>query len=648
MNMIERLIEALKDNEKFVSQGKLLKNKIIESGLQIDPEMIGLIYKDEELKKHFFKNIGEITIFDKDKFMRFVSNKEFLPDSFTAFSNQVGLGVGSSFVVKNKDVVLNFPFKECILMGGQTKHETKRKEIFWNQVLAPDQIDFLLKEKVFINFKRITVDGAEEIEKIEEQDSLIIKGNNLLVLNSLKKKFAGKVKLIYIDPPYNTGSDGFEYNDNFNHSTYLTFMKNRLEVSTKMLDKDKGVIAVQCSFHEYAYLKVLMDEIYGRKNHKCTFNIRVRHEDRILTGDKEFNDVIEYILFYSKNDNYKFPTREEAKEDDDYIYQIKELKKGDIITLNGKQVEVFTPDKYKMTKVSASSKNFKTISVRGSLREKNSSGRFYVKYLEKLIGTYAPLTLFKVPDMGDDIYAHRYFHLPKEGNKNGTYLQGKPTKSDITKLPYANFYDFEKEYNIVAKEGGVDFRNGKKPEKLIKFIIELFTDKKDLVLDYHLGSGTTAAVAHKLNRRYIGIEQMDYIETVSMVRLQNVINGEQTGISELVDWEGGGSFVYMELKELNKKYETAIETYTTKTQSNAIFKEIIADAILNYKVDLAKIKEMEEFLKHASKEDTQKLLLSLLDPNFGYLNYSEMNDVTYLIPESERKINKDFYEKGGI
>ena len=147
---------------------------------------------------------------------------------------------------------------------------TKRKEIFFNQVLAQDEIDRLFDPKALTNWKRFTKDGGQKVTELKRdedgtlKENLIIKGNNLLALHSLKHQFAGKVKLIYIDPPYNTGNDGFKYNDKFNHSTWLTFMKNRLEVARQLL-RDDGVIFVQCDDNEQAYLKVLMDEVFGRE-----------------------------------------------------------------------------------------------------------------------------------------------------------------------------------------------------------------------------------------------------------------------------------------------------------------------------------------------------------------------------------------------
>lgn len=652
MKLLEKLVSVLGQKAEFVIDGQLLKNKIVESALKADGEMLALLAADEKLKSVFFKDIGSgMLVFDKDKLIKFVSSKEFLPDSYTAFKNKIGLFSDGEYLKADKSVVLAWPYKDCVLEGGQSREDAKTNEIFWNETLAPDETELLLKPKTLTGFKRlkirereITSGDAEVVEErnfeLQPTDNLIIKGNNLLALHSLKERFRGQVKLIYIDPPYNTGSDSFGYNDSFNHATWLTFMKNRLEAAIELLHTD-GVMAVHCSFHEYAYLKVLMDEVFTRECELCTFNIQVRHPDRILTGDKPFNDVVEYILLYSKNKGYKFPKRVTAKVDEDYIFQIVTNGTPEIIQCGDKQVEVYLPEQYQEVRGEPNSTSFKTISVRGSIREKNSSGRFYVRYLEPLKEQYPPRTLFKVPNMGDDMYDFRYFHLPVEGNKNGTYYQGKPTSSDVTETPYANFYNFEREYNTVADEGDVSFRNGKKPEEMIMFLIELFTKKDEIVLDYHLGSGTTAAVAHKLGRQYIGVEQMNYIQTITAERLCNVITGEQSGISKNIAWQGGGSFVYCELMELNVKYIDQIEAATTSEQLKIILEAILADGYIKYKIDPEIC--ITEFDSIENIEDKKQALIDILDKNYLYVNYSEINDRTNQVSDEDKAFNRQFY-----
>ena len=515
-NLFNELVKLLEANSLYMSDdGSLMKNKVVEAGLALNPELIKLLLEHDGLRRNFFVDIEGLTVFDKVKFQKFIMNKRFLPDSYTSFKNKIGLtNEEGDFLADSKEVVLSFPYKDCVLEGGQTKEDAKRNEVFWNEILAPDEITRLLEPKVLTNAIKYNNLGATKVDSIKN-NNLIIKGNNLIVLHSLRSNFENKINFIYIDPPYNTGSDGFNYNDKFNHSSWLTFMHNRLSIAKKLLKND-GVICVQCSFHEYAYLKVLMDDIFAK--HLCTFNIQVRHPDRILTGDKEFNDIIEYTLIYTNNPAGKMPKRIEEKTDDDYVYKISEHGNPEIVYFGDKKVEIFTPDKYSVEICKSNSLNTKKISVRGSIREKNSSGRLYVKYIEPIAKTYPSETLFKVENMGDESLGHRYFYTRPLGNKNGGYYQGKPLSSSVTEKPDANFYNFEKEYNNVASEGGVSFRNGKKPEEFIAFLISIFTKEGDIVLDYHLGSGTTAAVAHKLKRRYIGIEQMDYIETHNVER----------------------------------------------------------------------------------------------------------------------------------
>jgi len=316
-NLFNNLKSLLKKDERLTSEGELLKNKIIELALKLDKDIVKLLLSDEKMKEVFFVDVGRTLIFDKDKFVRFVSNKQFLPDSYTAFKNKIGLiDEKGEFISEKKIVVLSWPYKDCVLEGGMTKEDQKRDEIFWNEILAPDEISRLFDPKVFTNAKRIDAkgehqfDGFQTDENGDIKDNLIIKGNNLLTLHSLKKRFAGKVKLIYIDPPYNTGkeADEFKYNDRFNHSSWLTFMKNRLEVAKELLRED-GVIFISIDDNEQAYLKVLCDEIFGRENFIASMPWKGRggRQDSLFVAN-----IHEYVLFFVKN-NKKFLAGEMRK-----------------------------------------------------------------------------------------------------------------------------------------------------------------------------------------------------------------------------------------------------------------------------------------------------------------------------------------------
>ena len=643
MKLFNHIKKVLAQNKKFCKDGKLFKNVVIELALKLDTELLSLLIKDDLAKRNFFIDVDGILVFDKVKFQKFVSNKQFLPDSYTAFKNKIGLTANGEYLTEAREVVLDFPYKDCVLEGGQTKDDQKRKEIFWNETLAPEEIDRIFEPKVLTNWKRYDKEGEHKVADISIDDNFIIKGNNLIALHSLKEVFKGRIDFIYIDPPYNTGSDSFGYNDNFNQSTWLTFMKNRLEVARSLLSKS-GVILVQCSFHQFAFLKILMLDTFNK--HLCDLNIQVRHPDRSLTGDKEYNDIIEYILIFSNDPNKKMPFKEETKTIDDYVTQIKVKEGGKpykIINCDGKKVEVYKPEQYEVIHSKPNKDNFKRISIRGSIREKNSSGRFYVKHLEKL-SDLPPETLFKVPDMGDDSISYRYFYSAPSGKKNGGYYQGMPKSSNVTKKQYANFYNFEKEYNSVAKQGSVSFRNGKKPEELLKFLIETFSIENSIILDYHLGSGTTAATAHKLKRQYIGIEQMDYIEDLAVRRLNNVINGESEGISKSVGWPGGGSFIYCELAKDNQILIDKIDASNKSSDLIEVWEYLKEKHFLSYRVNVSDFDANLADFNNLSIKEQKQVLKSCLDKNQLYINYSEANDQELGLSDYDIKLNSTFYQ----
>ena len=298
-NLLEELKKLLEQDERLVVEGKLLKNKIIESALKLNVDLIRLLLKSETIKTHFFQEVDGVLVFDKIKFQKFVSNKAFLPDSYTSFKNKIGLVTeNEEYLSESKEVVLAWPYKECVLEGGMEKENEKRDEIFYNEILAPDEIDRLLEPKVLTNFKRIDKNGEHKVQEIKGNDNLIIRGNNLLALHSLQKRFAGKVKLIYIDPPYNTGNDSFKYNDNFNHSSWLTFMKSRLRIAKELLSRD-GSLWINIDDNESHYLKILCDEIFGRGNFLINFIWQKKYSPS--NDAKWFSDNHDHILVFAKN-----------------------------------------------------------------------------------------------------------------------------------------------------------------------------------------------------------------------------------------------------------------------------------------------------------------------------------------------------------
>ena len=316
-NHLEQVVLRM-DSRFCTEDGHLLKNNVIEAALALDPKLLHYLLADEKLKKQFFSEVDGLLVFDKVKFQRFVMNKQFLPDSYTAFKNKVGLtNENGEFLSESREVVLSWPYKDCMLEGGQTKEDAKRQEIFWNETLAPDEINRLTEPKALCHFRRYDNKGEHEATELRPDDNLIIKGNNLLALYSLRERFRGQVKLIYIDPPYNTGNDSFGYNDSFNHSTWLTFMKNRLEVAKELLTED-GNIFINLDWNEVHYCKVLMDTIFGRDRFRN--EIVWCYNGPGSPKMRQLNRKHDTILWYSKSaENWVFNGEDVRMESDVHV-----------------------------------------------------------------------------------------------------------------------------------------------------------------------------------------------------------------------------------------------------------------------------------------------------------------------------------------
>lgn len=303
LTLYKELENILHNAPRFIdTDGRIIKNSVVEAALALEPNLIEMLLASDRLRRNFFTEVAGVTIFDKVKFQRFVMNKSFLPDSYTSFMNKIGLtDSDGDFISRSREVVLAWPYKDCMLEGGQTKEDDKRDEVFWNEILAPDEINRLTEPKVLVSFRKYSVGGKVSVpKKISQADNFIIKGNNLLSLYSLRKCYAGKIKLIYIDPPYNTESDSFGYNDRFSRSTWLTFMRNRLEVARDLLTPD-GAIYLQLDYHQVHYAKVLMDEIFGEENFQREIIWRIGWVSGYKTNNDNWIRNHDSILFYSRD-----------------------------------------------------------------------------------------------------------------------------------------------------------------------------------------------------------------------------------------------------------------------------------------------------------------------------------------------------------
>jgi adenine-specific DNA-methyltransferase len=540
-----------------------------------------------------------------------------------------------------------------VLEGGQTKEDAKRNEVFWNEILAPDEINRLTEPKALTNFKKFNADGEHNVESISKADNLIIKGNNLLALHSLKKTYAGQVKLIYIDPPYNTGSDSFMYNDSFNHSTWLTFMRNRLEIAKQLLRTD-GAIFVHIDHHELGYVNILMNDVFGIENKVQVISVKTASPAGFKTVNPGPIDVTEYILFYTKNkpsfnfvksfvpvpynSNYNlFLEKTEDTKDWKFI-PIKEK----VISNAGFKSEKEAKQKYgelwnSISKVMIEDFAYQNADRVVSIRDPHKPTEKVKELMRESRSLDYPIVFER--ENSSPMYLYKGGSLAFYSNK----MQTIDGKQEVTEL-LTDFWNHIS-WAGIGNEGGVKLKNGKKPEKLIKQIIELATNENDIILDYHLGSGTTAAVAHKMGRLFIGIEQMDYGDNDSLIRLKNVINGDSTGISKAVNWQGGGSFVYCELAKANQEFADKILTSENKDELSSIWKQMQETGFLSWKVNPKAINENAEDFASLSVEDTQKFLLEALDKNLLYIPYSEIDNQEFGISEEDKQLNAKFYGK---
>lgn len=391
-----------------------------------------------------------------------------------------------------------------------------------------------------------------------DTENLLIKGDNLLALRALLQDYQGKIDLIYIDPPYNTGNAFEHYNDGLEHSIWLSLMRDRIQALYKLLAPD-GFFCCQIDESEGPYLKVLLDEILGRENYITTFYIQVRYSNKTLAEDNAYQKLIEQCFVYAK-DRFKAKPNKGVEEYkvEKFEWEIMETAKGHVLELGGKKVEVFHPNEYEIKKVKPSLTALKETWATGSLiKQKKSSGEFLFKHLAPRKEVDGLGCLYKVYGMGEDGLGYRYFTGPKRADATkGKFYSGIPLqrlqeieKGNTTKeVPIPNFYDLAGSFGNCRMEGGADFRGGKKPEKLMEIILQHFSNPGDTVLDSFAGSGSTGASAHKMSRKWIMVELGQHAVTHIIPRMKGIVDGsDKTGITKEVDWEGGGGFKYFEL-----------------------------------------------------------------------------------------------------
>ena len=598
-------------DEQYVAEGLLKKDAIIVDLDNYKPELVEKILTNAILNEAFTEDIAGATILKINDIIQMLEVDEYWSNSYTRYTNKIGLSTNNRYLDEVTDVVLNFPYKDSILKAGMTKDDVSREdaeESFLNEIVAREEIDVLLDEKIFKNAKKYDKNGSSPVSEIKDTDNLIIKGNNLLALHSLKKRFAGKIKSIIIDPPYyfkkTKSSDAFNYNSNFKLSTWLVFMKNRLDVAKEMLS-DEGLCIIIIGEEGYAQLKLLADNILGGDKYIGTISWR-KSDNQANIG--EFAKVTDYILIYKKSSGKlnKLPLTDKARKEYRYSDENGYFRRQILLdkTRGKYNYELTTPTGKKLygpwmkekEEIERLDNLGKIYWTRGG--QEQPYGKLYLQDSEGQIPN----------DFWD--------------NSFGTNQRGAEEIREL--FSGDRLFDFPK------------------PERLIYNLIKISSEEGDLILDFFMGSGTTAAVAHKMNRQYIGIEQMNYIETVAVERLKKVIDGEQGGISQDVAWSGGGSFIYAELMDKNATFIDAVLNSKHSDELKTIFDDMKATLDFDFRVDL---QEVTQSIWDEDFEMQKKILVKIIDKNQLYHNYSEIDDETIKsqLSQSDYDFNKSFY-----
>jgi len=625
-NIYDIILEVLSKNEKYLSEdNQLLKAKVYTDVMMMDKELLVLLINDESIKKEFFSDVAGTLVFDKQKFAWLIESKEFLPDSYTRYSNKIGLTSNGIFISQKNDVVLDFPYKDCYLQGGQDKEDQKREEIFYHETIASDEVTRMLAPKVFTNAKRYTKEGIEENIEFKDDDNLIIKGNNLVALSSLLERYEGKVDIIYIDPPYNTRTDAntFVYNNNFNHSSWLTFMKNRLELAKKLLS-ETGIIFIDIDHYELFYLGVLADEIFGYENRigvlavvhnlKGRYNgfFSVAHENKLVYAkDYQYAKINEFSYDTASN----FPHEDEISK-----YKTIGLQRTGSGSRREDRPNLFYPIYYNPEKKDLSLEKIEGyIEIlpidSGGVERRWRWGKEKVEKewkteieIRKTSGEYKIYT--KLRQKGDR--PKTLWNKPEYSGTTGT--------NHLKDLLGENKFSFPKSVDLVVDT------------------LDIASDSDSIIVDFFGGSGTTGEAVLRMNelddgrRKFILVEQMDYINTVTVPRLHKVIEKSKE------------TFVYCELLENSKELIDEVES-ATYTTINDIKEKIYKDERIVPFITKKELIKIDSEFQSLNLEDKKRILCSLVDKNKLYVSLSDIDDENYNVKEPDKRFTKSFYER---
>lgn len=555
---------------------------------------------------------------------------------FTKYSNRIGLfsNQTGNYIANTPEVVLNFPFKDTVLEAGMSKEDVGRDERFLHLEIDKRDIDTLEEPKVLTNFKYVDKNGEvaltanSDVELFDGdgklKQNLVIKGNNLLTLFSLRERLSKQVKLVYIDPPYNTGGDEniFSYNNTFNHSSWLVFMKNRLEVARELLRED-GFITIAIDHCELFYLGVVADEIFGRDNRLSI--ITVQHNPKGRNQAKFFSENSEFLLVYAKN-------KEKA---------------------NFQQVAI--DDEVKATFTERDEKGAYRwepyIRARTVWSRQARPENWYPIYVSKDLKT---ITSTKIDD------AYELYPTTNTGDFSWKNIKttfdelndGKSFKAEIVDgkvILYHKYYEQQVLKNVwIAKKYQSEFNGtnllkgiiGKNdfsyPKSLyaVEDIIKIMSGDNDIVLDFFAGSGTTAHAVIEANkeqgysRKFIVCEQLEEHIDVMMKRLTKVIDES--------------SFCYFELKKYNQAFLDRLMEVTSISDVEEVYLDMQKNAFLKFFFDKKEFEKDENF-RSKTWEQRRNMLVDILDENQLYLNLLDMRDAKYKVSNDEMALTERFY-----
>ena len=526
------------------------------------------------------------------------------------------------------------------------------------------ELTWVGKDKKISVEPRILIENKKlsNIENDENTENMLIHGDNLLALKALERKYAGKIKCIYIDPPYNTGAAFEHYDDNLEHSIWLGLMRERLVILRNLLSED-GSIWIQIDDGEQAYLKVLCDEIFGRKNFLNMISVNMKNVAGASGGgeDKRLKKNCEYILIYSK-DYESIPTfkgaydyeeigelvRRYREENISWKYTSVLVNSGEKIFVgltydgDGNEIRIYKRENFEIKSINKIKND-----------EKITEKEVYKKYANFIFQTVMPQSsirprvMEKIKEIGRESELYSIEYTPKTGRNKGkiyeqfykgdsfrlfAWLRDVSDKIDgelYKKTLQGTYWNFIAGTKNLTKEGNVVFPNGKKPEALISRILEMTTNENDLILDSFLGSETTCAVAHKMNRKYIGIEMGEHAYTHCKVRLDKVISGEDKGgITKNVNWQGGGAYRFYELAPTLINKDKFGEMVINKEYSP----EMLANAVAlheGYNFNPNK----ETFWKQSKSTENSYLFVTTKYVDINFLNSikNDMEDEEYLV-----------------